>query len=392
MKKIYLDYAATTPMDEEVLKEMMPYFLEKFGNPSSIHSFGQEALEAVDRARSQVAEFLGASPQEIIFTSGATESNNMVIKGILKASGLKNPHIITSSIEHHCVLYSCKTVEKNSADVTYLRVDKDGLVNPKDVKEAIRENTILVSIMYANNEVGTIEPIAEIGEVLKNINLEREKNNLPKIYFHTDAVQAVNYLDCNVNNLGVDLLSLSGHKIYGPKGIGALYIRRGTRIKSIQQGGEQEYNLRAGTHNVPGIVGLGKAISLVPKHRKKMDEIRKLRDYLIDQVLENIPASQLNGSREHRLPHNANFSFKGVEGESLLIMLDQEGIAVSTGSACSSKSLEPSHVLTAMGISPEIAHSSLRFTLGKDTTKEDIDYTLKILAEKVKRLREISGM
>jgi len=406
MKKIYLDYAASTPMDEEVLKEIMPYFSQKFGNPMSLHQFGQEALEAVDRARRQVADFLGCSPSEIIFTSGATESNNMTIKGIVKNAEIRNwkleigaksknlkvkSHIITSSIEHHCVLYSCKAAEKEGAEVTYLKVDRDGLINSEDVKKAIKGNTVLVSIMYANNEVGTIEPIAEIGRVIKKINTEREKDKLPKIYFHTDAVQAANYLDCNVDNLGVDLLSLSGHKIYGPKGIGVLYIRHGTKIKSIQQGGEQEYNLRAGTHNVPGIVGLGKAISLIPKHREKTEEIKKLHDYLIEEVLKNIPNSRLNGSREIRLPHNANFSFEGVEGESLLIMLDQEGIGVSTGSACSSASLEPSHVLTAMGISPEMAHSSLRFTLGKDTTKENIDFVLKVLAEKVKRLREISG-
>lgn len=399
MKKIYLDYAATTPVDEEVLEDMMPYFSEKFGNPSSIHTFGQEALEGVDKARQQVADFLGCSASEIIFTSGATESNNMAIKGIIKATKneklkAKNfiPHIITSAIEHHCVLNSCKAAEKEGVEVTYLKVDKDGLVNPGDLKKAIKENTILISIMSANNEVGTIEPIAEIGKIIKEKNIEREKNKLPKIYFHTDAVQAANYLDCDVDKLGVDLLSLSGHKIYGPKGIGILYIRRGTKIKSIQQGGEQEYNLRAGTHNVPGIVGIGKAISLIPKHRKKMEDIRKLRDYLIYEILKNIPNTKLNGSQEFRLPHNANFSFQGVEGESILMLLDQEGIAVSTGSACSSASLEPSHVLSAMGIPPEIAHASVRFTLGKDTTKEEIDFTLKILIEKIKRLREISGM
>lgn len=392
MKKIYLDYAATTPVDEEVLREMMPYFSQKFGNPSSTHTFGQEALEGVDKARQQVADFLGCSLSEIIFTSGATESNNMAIKGVAKASGIKNPHIITSSIEHHCVLNACKVLKGEGIGITFLKVDKDGIIDPKDIKKAVKENTILVSIMYANNEVGTIEPIAEISRIIKEINIEREKNKLPKIYFHTDAVQAANYIDCDVNKLGVDFLSLSGHKIYGPKGIGILYIRRGTKIKSIQQGGEQEYNLRAGTHNVPGIVGIGKAISLIPKHRKKMEEIKNLRDYLIDEVLKNIRNTKLNGSREFRLPHNANFSFQGVEGESILMLLDQEGIAVSTGSACSSASLEPSHVLSAMGIPPEIAHASVRFTLGKDTTKNEIDFTLKVLIKKIKRLKEISGM
>ena len=392
MRKIYLDYAASTPMDEEVMREMMPYFSKKFGNPSSIHQFGQEALEAVDKARQQISDFLSCNSSEIIFTSGATESNNMTIKGIIKESDIKNPHLITSVIEHHCVLNSCKAVEEEGTEVTYLKINKDGSIDLENLKKAIKENTILISIMYANNEVGTIEPIAEIGKLLKEINLEREKNKLPKVYFHTDAVQAINYLDCNVNNLGVDLLSLSGHKIYGPKGVGALYIRQGTKIKKLQQGGEQENNLRAGTHNVPGIVGLGKAISLIPEHRKKTGEIKKLRDYLVNEILKNIPNSQLNGSKEFRLPHNANISFKGIEGESLLMMLDQEGIAISTGSACSSASLKPSHVLTAMRIPPELSHSSIRFTLGKDTTKEELDFVLKVLVEKIKKLREISGM
>ncbi|MEA2098093.1 MAG: cysteine desulfurase family protein [Patescibacteria group bacterium] len=393
MKKIYLDHAATTPMDKKVLDEMIPYFIEKFGNPSSIHQCGQEAMEAVDKARKQVADFLGCNLSEIIFTSGATESNNMTIKGIIKASKVSNPHIITSAIEHPCIINSCKAADKEEGtETTYLKVDKDGIINLEDVRKAIRKNTILISILYANNEVGVIEPIAEIGEMLKEINLERENDKLPKIYFHIDAVQAINYLDCNVDNLGIDLLSLSGHKIYGPKGSGVLYIRQGTKIESTQNGGEQENNFRAGTHNVPGIVGLGKAISLVTENKNKINEIKKLRDYFIDKVLENITNSQLNGSKEFRLPHNANFSFKGVEGESLLMMLDAQGISVSTGSACSSASLEPSHVLTAMKIPPEVAHSSIRFTLGKDTTKEDIDYTLKVLIEKIERLREISGM
>ncbi len=404
MKKIYLDHAATTPIDKEVLDEMMPYFSQKFGNPSSIHQFGQEAMEAVDKARQQVADFLGCSTSEIIFTSGATESNNMTIKGIInevKSRKLKvESHIVTSLVEHPCILNSCKTAEKEGVEVTYLKVDKDGLVSVEDLKKAIKKNTILISILYANNEVGTIEPIAEIGEMLKKINSEREKDKLSKIYFHTDAVQAINYLDCNVDNLDVDLLSLSGHKIYGPKGVGVLYVRQGTKIKSIQDGGEQENNLRAGTYNVPGIIGLGKAISLIPVGTRQClvptvlrgKEIKKLRDYFIDEVLKSIPNSQLNGSREFRLPHNINFSFKGVEGESLLMMLDADGIAVSTGSACSSASLKPSHVLIAMKIPPEIAHASIRLTLGKDTTKEDLDYVLKILKEKIEKLREISGM
>ena len=393
MKKIYLDYAASTPVDKKVLDEMMPYFSEKFGNPSSIHQFGQEAMEAVDKARSQVADFLHCSTNEVIFTSGATESNNLTIKGVIKATQIENPHIITSAIEHHCVLNSCETALKDKvADVSFVKVNKEGIINPEDIRNAIKENTVLVSIMYGNNEVGTIQPIAEIGKIIKEINGDRKDNKLPEVYFHTDAVQAVNYLDCNVKSLGVDLLSLSGHKIHGPKGIGVLYVKRGTKIRSTQQGGEQEYNLRAGTHNVSGIVGIGKAISLIFENRKKMDETKELRDYMISEVLKTIPNSRLNGSKEFRLPHNANFSFKGIEGESLLMMLDQEGIAVSTGSACSSTSLAPSHVLSAMGIPPEIAHASIRFTLGRDTMKEDIDYALKVLKEKIEKLREISGM
>lgn len=392
MKKIYLDYAATTPVDEKVLSEMMPYFNEKFGNPSSAHSFGQEVLEAIAKARQQVADFLNCAPTEIIFTSGATESNNWAVNGIIKASQIKNLQIITSSIEHHCILNSFKEAEKNGVEASYLKVNQDGLVSVEDLKKAIKENTILISVMFANNEIGTIEPIAEIGKLLKEINLEREKNNLPRIYFHTDAVQAINYLDCEVDNLGVDLLSLSGHKIYGPKGVGVLYIRKGTKIKQLQQGGGQENNLRSGTHNVSGIVGLGKAISLISEHRKKTGEIKKLRDYLMDEILKNIPSSYLNGSKEFRLPHNANLSFGGIEGESLLMLLDREGIAVSTGSACSSASLELSHVLKAIGLSPELSHSSIRFTLGEETTKKEIDFVLKVLIEKVEKLREISGM
>ena len=396
MKKIYLDYAATTPVDKKVLDEMMPYFSEKFGNPSSVHSFGGEALEAVEKARQQIANFLNCNSTEVFFTSGATESNNWMVRGIIdevKNKKLKDKsHLITSSFEHHCVLNSFKAVEENGAEVSYLKVDKDGLVNIEDVRKAIRKNTILISIMYANNEIGTIEPIAEIGKLLREINSERKKNNLPRIYFHTDAVQAANYLDCDVEKLGVDLLSLSAHKIYGPKGVGTLYIKKGTKIKSVQKGGEQENNFRSGTHNVPGIVGFGKAVSLISENRKGTKEIKKLRDYLMDEILKNISNSYLNGSKELRLPHNTNISFSGIEGESLLMLFDQEGIAVSTGSACSSTSLQPSHVLNAIGVSPELSHSSIRFTLGKETTKEEINYVLKVLIKKVEKLRKISGM
>jgi len=396
MKNIYLDYAATTPVDEKVLNEMMPYFCNKFGNPSSAHSFGGKALKAVEKARKQIADFLNCDSSEVFFTSGATESNNWAVNGIVsrvKSQELKiKNHIVASAIEHHCILNSFKAAEENGVEASYLKVDKNGFVDVEDVRKAIKENTILISVMYANNEIGTIEPIAKIGKLLKEINLKREKNNLPRIYFHTDAVQAANYLDCDVEELGVDLLSLSAHKIYGPKGVGALYVRRGTKIKPIQQGGGQENNFRSGTHNVPGIVGFGKAVSLIPENRKKTGEIKKLRDYLADEILKNIPNSYLNGSKEFRLPHNANISFSGVEGESLLMLLDQEGIAISTGSACSSASLKLSHVLSAISVSPELSHSSIRFTLGKETTKEEIDFVLKVLIEKVEKLRKISGM
>lgn len=400
-KRIYLDHAATTPVDAKVLKEMLPYFSKKFGNSFSVHSWGQEAAIAVDKARNQIIKFLGASEaREIVFTSGATEANNWVISGVAKAikndlrkSGRENTpiHIITSSIEHHCVLNSSKSSEEEGIRVTFIPVNKEGLVDPHDIEKAITSETVLVSIMYANNEVGTIQPIREIGEIIKKANEKRLQNKERKILFHTDAVQAANYLNCDVNYLGVDFLTLSAHKIYGPKGIGCLYIRKGARIAIGQYGGEQEWNLRAGTHNVPGIVGMGKAIELIEKRKKDIPKIKKMRDKLIDGILRTMPNSQLNGSREFRLPHNANFSFPGVEGESLIMSLDMEGIAASTGSACSSASLEPSHVLTSMGIPPEIAHASLRLTLGKDTKNSDIDYALKTLPVIIARLRKISG-
>lgn len=402
-KRIYLDNAATTPVDPAVLKEMMPYFSKKFGNPFSVHSFGQEAKVAIDNAREQVAKFLGASAEEIFFTSGATESNNWSINGILRSFkdsttaqkmakiGAFSPHFIISAIEHHCVLNSALAAHKSGAKLTIIRPKKDGAVDKDEVAGAITDETVFVSTMYVNNEVGTIQPIKEIGEIVKNIKTERQtKGNKLPLYFHTDAVQAANYLNCNVDYLGVDLLSLSAHKFYGPKGTGILYVRRGTKIGPSQYGGEQESNLRAGTHNVPGIVGLGKAISLIEKHKKSLPKMKKLRDKLIGGVLE-IPGSQLNGSAESRTPNNANFSFRGVEGESLIISLDMAGIAASTGSACSSASLEPSHVLTAMGIPAEIAHGSLRLTLGKDTTDADINYVLKTLPPIIERLRKISG-
>lgn len=382
-KRIYLDHAATTYLDQRVFQAMRPYFLKKFGNPASIHSFGQEAQAAVDKAREKVAAFLRCKPEEIIFTSGATESNNLALKGIVKALKEKGNHIITSAIEHHSILEPCEVLEKEGIEITKLLPNKKGIIDPKDVEKAITKKTILISIMYANNEVGTIQPIPEIGKIA-------QKNN---IIMHTDAVQAAAYLNCHVDKLKVDLLSLSGHKFYGPKGIGILYIRKGTPIKSIQQGGHQEYELRAGTLNVPGIVGIGEAIKLVAKDQKKANKrIERLRDKLINGILKLIPDAQLNGSLIQRLPNNANLCFKNTEGESMLINLDFEGIAVSTGSACSSKSLKPSHVLLAMGIPPELAHGSIRFTLGKSTTKADIDKVIKIMPKIVKKLRKMSPL
>ncbi|MCX6765875.1 MAG: cysteine desulfurase family protein [Candidatus Moranbacteria bacterium] len=394
-KRIYLDYAATTPVDPAVLAAMKLYFSEKFGNPMSIHSFGQEAKEAIEKARTQVARFLNCEPREIIFTSGATESNNLAIRGVVKAYWGKykrKPHIITTQFEHHCVLNTCKVLEverQGLAEVTYLPVYKNGIVKVKDVKKAIRTNTILVSIMYVNNEIGTVQPIAEIGKLIHETRNMKHETKYP--LFHTDAVQAINYFDCDVKRLNVDLLSLSAHKIYGPKGVGALYIKKGTPISQVQTGGEQEFNLRAGTHNVAGMVGLGAAIQQVKSQKSKVKSIVLLRDYLIKRVLKEIPNSYLNGSWEKRLPNNANFRFDNVEGESIVLALDAVGIAASTGSACTSSTLEPSHVLMALGLRHEQAHGSLRLTLGKQTTKEEIDLTISGLKEIIKKLRTISG-
>lgn len=396
MNKIYLDYAATTPIDARVLKAMLPYFSKNFGNPMSLHYFGEEAKIAIEKARTQVASFLQCDPEEIIFTSGATESNNLAIKGMIKRyffghskEKMEKPHIITTAFEHHCVLNSIKFLERSGqAEVTYLPVYKDGLVKTGDVQKAIRKNTILVSIMYANNEIGTIQPIEKIGKIIKDIK-SRTKSFYP--VFHTDATQAVNYLDCNVKRLGIDMLSLSGHKIYGPKGAGALYIKKGTPVERIQDGGDQENQKRAGTHNVPGIVGLGEAISIIENQKLTNKKIKKLRDFLLNKILKEIKDVRLNGSKTKRLPNNINMTFKSVEGESLLLMLDKEGVACSTGSACSSGSLELPHVLMSLGIKKEDSHGSIRITLGKYTTKKEIDHAFKILKTSVIKLRNISG-
>lgn len=380
MKKVYLDYAATTPVAQEVLEAMMPFFSEKFGNASSLHAYGQEARNALENARKKIASFINARPAEIIFTSGGTESNNLAIKGIAFANKDKGKHIITSKIEHAAVLEPCKWLEKQGFKVTYVPVDPEGLVNPEDVEKAITEETILVSIMHANNEIGTIQPIQEIGKICKK----------HKVYFHTDAVQSFGKLEIDVKKMNIDLLSASAHKIYGPKGIGLLYVNKDVKIQPIQHGGGHENGLRSGTENVAGIVGFAKAVELMQKLGKKEQEReKKLRDKIIDRLLE-IKGTRLNGSRENRLYNNINISFKGIEGEALLIRLDQKGFAVSTGSACSSKSLEPSHVLTALGLKPEEAHGSLRITLGRYTTEQDIDNLLDILPKIVKSLRTIS--
>lgn len=385
MKRIYMDHAGTTPMRKEVLEAMLPYLTDRFGNASSIYSYGREAKTALEDSREKVAGLIGADAREVFFTAGGSESDNWALRGIAAANGDRGNHIITSSIEHHAVLHTCQDLEKQGYKVTYLPVDKFGLVDPEHVNNAITDETILVSIMHANNEIGTIEPIAEISKVIK----QKRKN----IYFHTDAVQTVGKIPVNVNDLGVDLLSISSHKIYGPKGVGALYIRKGTKIKPFITGGAQESQRRAGTENVPGIVGFGKAAELIGKELEKEHErLSKLRDKLIHGIMEKIPHVRLNGHPTRRLPHNVNVCFEFIEGESLLLNLDMKGICASSGSACTSGSLEPSHVLLAIGLPHKIAHGSLRLTLGRDNTEEDVNYILEILPDIVSKLREMSPL
>jgi len=396
MKRIYLDYAATSPIKKTVLQAMQPYLLDKFGNPSSLHSFGQEARAGVDWAREQVAKFLNCKPTEIIFTSGGTESDNLAIRGVIeeqraKSKEQKLPHIITSAIEHHAVLHTCQDLEKKGlAEVTYLPVDKFGRVSVSDVRKAIKENTVLVSIMYANNEIGTIEPIRDIGKMIEKTNKFRISDFGFRILFHTDAVQAVGYLNCDVKYLHVDMLSLSAHKFGGPKGVGALYVREGVNLAPEITGGGQEYKKRAGTENVPAIVGLGEAVTTINNQQPTINKIQKLRDELIDGILREIPDVILTGHPKERLPNIASFCFKYIEGESIMLNLDLKGVAVSTGSACTSGSLQPSHVLMACGFNHETTQGSIRFSLGEDTTEEEIDYVLKILPPIVKRLRKMS--
>ncbi|MCK4744981.1 IscS subfamily cysteine desulfurase [Candidatus Parcubacteria bacterium] len=384
---IYLDNAATTPCDKTVLNEMLPYFCEKFGNPNSLHSFGQEAKQGISKARKMSAAFLNCDCKEVFFTSGATESNNWALKGVAQALKKRGNHIITTEIEHPCILATAEYLAKQGFKITYIKPQKNGIIKISDVEKAITEKTILISVMYANNEIGTIQPIGGIGRMIRMI---RSKNRRIFPFFHTDAAQAVNYLDCDVEKLGVDMLSLSGHKIYGPKGIGALYIRKGTPIAPFMHGGHQEKGMRSGTLNVPAIVGLGKAIELVGKYQLKNSEIEQLRDYLIDNILKKIPAAKLNGDRKKRLQNNVNFSFEKAEGESVLMSLEVKGIAVSTGSACASGDLSPSHVLLAIGLPHISAHGSLRITLGRQTTKQKIDYLLKVLPPIVEKIRKIA--
>jgi len=396
---IYFDHAATTPVDQNVRKAMEPYFTDKFGNPSSIYSIGLEAKDALNGARESIAALLGVEKaSEIIFTSGATEANNLAIKGVaLYASQVLKvkPHIIVSAIEHHCVLHSAEYLEKYFGfEVTYLPANHEGIVDPLDVQKAIRENTAIVSVMYGNNEMGAVEPIAEIGEVIRKAKAERQKtaNKLPLV-FHTDAVQAFQYIDINVQDLGVDMLSLTGHKFYGPKGVGLLYVKRGTKFLPQQQGGAQERNLRAGTENVPYIVGMAEAMKLVAKNRAENEKsIATICDYLIERVTKEIPDVELLGPGKlaNRLPHIAAFLFKHIEGESILINLDMLDIAASSGSACTSGSLEPSHVTRAMGLADIDAHGAVRFSLGKLNKKEDVDVLMKHLPQIIQKLRDMS--
>jgi len=390
MKKIYLDYAATTPVDPRVLKEMLPYYKDIFGNPSSLHEFGQGAKRAIAAAREKVARLISASPEEIIFTSGGTEADNYAIKGSYYALGMSDAQIITSSIEHHAVSEPCKFLATQGAKIIFLPVDENGLVNPEEVRKNLTPKTILVSIMHANNEIGTIQPIEEIAKIVAEF---RKAQGTPYPYFHTDAVQTAGHLPINVSEIGADLLSMSAHKLYGPKGVGALYVKKGIKLMTFMHGGEQEQNRRASTENVAGIVGFGKAAELASQEfEKEVKRLTELRDYLIAQILTKIKKVRLNGHPTKRLPNNVNVSIEGIEGEAMLISLDLVGIACSTGSACSSSVLEPSHVLLALGLAPEVAHGSLRFALGKYTQKADLDFTVKNLISIVERLRNISPL
>ena len=383
MTPIYMDHSATTPVAPEVLAAMLPYFSDKFGNASSLHGFGREAKEALEESRDKVARLLNADPEEIVFTSGGTESDNIALRGIAYKNRDSGRHIITSQIEHPAILETCRSLEQEGFSVTYLPVNREGLVDISELERAIRPDTILISIMHANNEVGTIQPLEDIGRLAE----ERD------IYLHTDAVQTVGKIPVDVEAMGVDLLSLSAHKLYGPKGVGALYIRRGTKIQSLATGGGHESGLRSGTENVPGIVGLARAADLAREDMAAEGQrLTGLRDRLASLVLQQVKEAWVNGSMEKRLPGSLNFGFSYVEGESLLLYLDSKGVAVSTGSACSSHKLEPSHVLLALGLQPEECHGSLRITMGRSNSQEEVDYVADCIAEAVERFRRMSPL
>lgn len=383
MRQIYLDHNATTPIHQDVLEAMMPYLKDKFGNASSIHAFGRETKVAIDGVREIVAQALGAKPAEIFFTSGGTEADNIALKGTAYFLRKKGNHIVTSSIEHHAVFHTCQFLQKEGFEVTYVPVDPTGMVNPTDVSDAITDQTVLVTIMHANNEVGTLQPIKEIGAICKD-------RGIP---FHTDAVQSFGKIPIDVNELNIDLLSLSSHKLYGPKGTGALYIRKGKRIIPLSHGGSHEQNRRAGTENVAGIVGLGKAVQIaVEGMEQEAKDLTELRNALYHRMTDTIEDINMNGHPTQHLPGTLNVSFAGIEGESIVLSLDLKGVAVSSGSACTSGALEPSHVLSAMGLSPELAQGSIRFSFGRENTVEDVDYVVEILPEIVQRLRAMSPM
>ena len=380
---IYMDNAATTRVSKDVLDAMLPYFRENYGNPSAVYSFADQSKKAVDQARTQAANVIGAKTEEIYFTAGGSESDNWVLKAAAEAYASKGKHIITSKIEHHAVLHTCQHLEKQGYEITYLDVDENGMVSTRDLQSAIRPDTILISIMAANNEIGTIEPLAEIGKIAKEHG----------ILFHTDAVQAYGHIPIQVDEMNIDMLSASGHKLNGPKGVGILYIRKGVKIRSFIHGGAQERNRRAGTLNVPGIVGFGKAAEIAQNTmQERQKQVVQLREHLIDRVLSEIPHTRLNGHRTERLPNNVNFCFRFIEGESLLILLDQLGICASSGSACTSGALDPSHVLLAIGLPHEIAHGSLRLTLSVENTVEDVDFVVDELKKIVERLRHMSPL
>ncbi|MBO5153490.1 MAG: cysteine desulfurase NifS [Eubacterium sp.] len=383
MKYIYLDNAATTRVAPEVLEAMTPYFTEYYGNPSSIYSFAGKSKDAMEEARAKIAGILGAKPEEIYFTGGGSESDNWALKATAEAYANKGKHIITSTIEHHAILHTCEYLEKHGYEVTYVGVDENGIIRLDELEQAIRPDTILISVMAANNEIGSIQPLKEIGEIARKHG----------VFFHTDAVQAFAHIPLNVDEMNIDMLSASGHKINGPKGIGIMYIRKGVKIGSFIHGGAQERKRRAGTHNVPGIIGMAKAAEIADANmEERMAYECKLRDHLIERVLAEIPYSRLNGDRTKRLPNNANFCFRFIEGESMLIKLDQKGICGSSGSACTSGSLDPSHVLLAIGLPHEIAHGSLRLTISQETTMDDIDYTVDELKKIIEQLRSMSPL